>query len=89
MGKIRIILADDHTILREGIQALIDNQPDMQVVGEAQDGHTVVRLATRLKPDLVIMDIAMPLLNGLEATRQIKKACPVTQILILTMHENE
>ena len=89
MGKIRIILADDHTILREGIQALIDNQPDMQVVGEAQDGHSAVRMATQLKPDLVIMDIAMPLLNGLEATRQIKKSCPGTQILILTMHENE
>jgi two-component system, NarL family, response regulator NreC len=89
MDKVRILLADDHTILRDGIRALLDDEPDMVVVGEAEDGRTAVRLACQLKPDVVIMDIAMPLLNGLEATRQIKHDCPQVKVLILTMHENE
>lgn len=87
--KIRILLADDHTILREGIRSLIENEPDMAVVGEANDGHTAVKLALQLKPDIILMDLAMPLLNGLEATRQIKKQNNQARILILTMHENE
>ncbi len=89
MVKIRILLADDHTILREGIRALINAQPDLDVVGEAEDGRQAVRLAEQLNPDVVLMDIAMPLLNGLEATRQIRHAFPKVKILILTMHENE
>ncbi len=87
--KIRILLADDHTILREGIRSLIENESDMEVVGEANDGHTAVKLAIQLKPDIILMDLAMPLLNGLEATRQIKKQNNQAKILILTMHENE
>jgi two-component system response regulator NreC len=87
--KIRILLADDHTILREGIRSLIESEPDMSVIGEANDGHTAVKLASQLKPDIILMDLAMPLLNGLEATRQIKKQNPQAKILILTMHENE
>lgn len=87
--KIRILLADDHTILREGIRSLIESEPDMSVIGEANDGHTAVKLAIQLKPDIILMDLAMPLLNGLEATRQIKKQNPQAKILILTMHENE
>lgn len=89
MDKIRIILADDHTILREGIRSLLEDEPDMVVIGEAEEGHTAVRLALQLDPDVVILDIAMPLLNGLEATRQIKHQKPDIKILILTMHENE
>ena len=89
MDKVRILLADDHTILRDGIRALLEDEPDMLVVGEAEDGRTAVRLACQLKPDLVLMDIAMPLLNGLEATRLITQDCPQVKVLILTMHENE
>jgi two-component system, NarL family, response regulator NreC len=89
MEKIRILLADDHTILRDGIRALLENQPDITVVGEAEDGRVSVKLACQLKPDVVLMDIAMPLLNGLEATRQIKHDCPQVKVLILTMYDNE
>jgi two-component system response regulator NreC len=86
---IRILLADDHTILREGIRALLGDEPDMAVVGEADNGRWAVEQARTLKPDVVLMDIAMPLLNGLEATRQIRREQPDTHVLILTMHQNE
>jgi two-component system response regulator NreC len=89
MKKVRILLADDHTILRAGIRALLENEPDMVVVGEAEDGRSAVKLVCQLKPDVVLMDIAMPLLNGLEATRQIRNDCPQAKVLILTMHDNE
>ncbi|OGO70249.1 MAG: DNA-binding response regulator [Chloroflexi bacterium RBG_19FT_COMBO_56_12] len=89
VDKIRILLADDHTILRNGIRAILEDEPGMVVVGEAEDGRTAVSLACQLKPDIVIMDIAMPLLNGLEATRQIKRSCPGVKVIILSMHDNE
>jgi two-component system, NarL family, response regulator NreC len=89
MMKIRVLLADDHTILRDGIRALLEEEPDMQVIGEAEDGRAAVQLACDLEPDVVLMDIAMPLLNGLEATRQIKCLRPAVKVLVLTMHENE
>ncbi|HEX6306487.1 MAG TPA: response regulator transcription factor [Anaerolineales bacterium] len=87
--KIRVILADDHTILRDGIRALLADETDIQLIGEAEDGRAAVRMACELKPDIVIMDIAMPLLNGLEATRQIKRHLQETEVLILSMHDNE
>jgi two-component system response regulator NreC len=89
MNKIRVLLADDHTILRDGIRALLDDQTDMEVIGEAEDGQSTVKMVAKLIPDVVVMDIAMPLLNGLEATRQIRRDYPQVNVLILTMHENE
>lgn len=89
MTTIRILLADDHTIVREGIRSLLEDEEDMSVVGEADDGHTAIRITHQLKPDVILMDIAMPLLNGLEATRRIKEDYPEAKVLILTMHENE
>lgn len=89
MEKIRLLLADDHTILRAGLRALLESEPDMCVIGEAEDGRVAVKLCSELEPDIVLMDIAMPLLNGLEATRQIKHRCPGVKILILSMYDNE
>ena len=89
MDRIRVLLADDHAILRDGIRALLTDHPDIVVIGEAEDGHWAVHLAHELHPDVVLMDIGMPRLNGLEATRQIKHDCPEVAILILTMHDNE
>ncbi|MES0361400.1 MAG: response regulator transcription factor [Anaerolineales bacterium] len=89
MNKIRVLLADDHTILRDGIRALLDDHADIEVIGEAEDGQATVKMTAQLQPDVVVMDIAMPLLNGLEATRQIQRDYPQVKVLILTMHENE
>ncbi len=88
-SKIRILIADDHTLLRNGICALLENEQDIAIVGEANDGREAVRLADQLKPNVVLMDIAMPLLNGLEATRQIKREHPEINVLVLTMYDNE
>ena len=89
MEKIRILLVDDHTLVRSGIRSLLEHEPGLNVIGEAEDGRAAVRLACKLKPNVVIMDIAMPLLNGLEATRQIKIQCPDVKVLVLSMHDNE
>ncbi len=88
-SKIRLLIADDHTLLRNGICALLQDEEDMSIVGEAEDGREAVRLAGQLKPNVVLMDIAMPLLNGLEATRQIKREHPEINVLVLTMYDHE
>lgn len=86
---IRVLIADDHTLVRQGIRLLLETAPDVKVVGEASDGAEAIRLAVELRPDLVLMDIAMPILDGLEATREIKRLEPHIHILALTMHEGE
>lgn len=86
---IRVLIADDHTMVRQGIRLLLETQPDIQVIGEASDGVQVVRLAQECAPDVVLMDIAMPNLDGLEATRAIHSALPDTHVLALTMHEGD
>lgn len=87
--KIGILIADDHTLLRNGIRALLEDEQDMVIVGEANDGREAVKLAGQLKPNIILMDIAMPLLNGLEATRQIKREHPEINVLVLTMYDHE
>ena len=87
--KLRIVLADDHTIVRQGLKLLIDGQPDMMVVGEAPDGAGVLEQAKALKPDIVVMDISMPGMNGLVATRTLKGAQPHVAIVVLTRHEED
>ena len=89
MKKIKVVVADDHTILRQGIKALLDNQEEIEVVGEAKDGREAIKAIEELSPDVILMDIAMPGLNGLEATRRIKKKFPRTKVVVLTMHTNE
>jgi two-component system response regulator NreC len=87
--KIRVLLVDDHTILRAGLRMMLDAQPDIEVVGEASDGRQALAEAQRLQPHVVLMDITMPEMNGIEATRQLKRTLDSTRVLILTMHENE
>ena len=89
MNKIRILLADDHTVMRAGLKLLLERQPDMEVVGEAEDGRQAVELADAHEPEVVVMDIAMPQLNGIEATRQIVGKHPRTAVVILSMHSDE
>ncbi len=89
MNSIRILLADDHTVMRNGLRLLLERQPNFSVVGEASDGRETVRLAENLSPEVVVMDIAMPNVNGIEASRQITGAHPETAIVILSMHSDE
>lgn len=89
MKPLRILIADDHEIVRRGLRALLEAQPNWEVAGEAITGRQAVDEAKRLLPDLVIMDITMPEMNGLEATRQIRRAVPKTEILILSVHDSE
>ncbi|HLH38471.1 MAG TPA: response regulator transcription factor [Bryobacteraceae bacterium] len=87
--SIRILLADDHTVMRNGLKLLLERQPNFEVVGEAADGREAVELAANTKPDVVVMDVAMPHLNGVEAARQIAARSPQTAIAILSMHSDE
>ena len=89
MPEIRIILADDHTVMRSGLRLLLERQPNLSVVGEAADGREAVALAAEQKPDVVVMDIAMPNLNGVEAARQIVNHNPQVAVAILSMHSDE
>jgi DNA-binding NarL/FixJ family response regulator len=88
-SPIKILLADDHTIVRQGLARLLGDQPNLKVVGEAVNGIKAVKMAVDLEPDIVIMDIAMPRMNGIEAAKRIKKELPNTRILILSMYSHE
>jgi DNA-binding NarL/FixJ family response regulator len=88
-GALRFLLADDHPVVRRGLRTLLEQQPEWQVVAEAGTGREAVEQASTLRPDLAILDISMPTLNGLEATRQILKTLPQTKILILTVHDSD
>lgn len=89
MSALRILIADDHEVARRGVRVLLESHPGWEVCGEAADGREAVANANRLKPDVVLLDIAMPGLNGLDATRQIIATVPQTRVLILTMHDSE
>ncbi|MGD0016014.1 MAG: response regulator transcription factor [Verrucomicrobiia bacterium] len=89
MKHITVLLAEDHMIVREGLRSLLEHESDIEVVGEAQTGRQAVQLTRKLRPTVVVMDIAMPLLNGLEATRQILKVVPATKVVILSAHSDD
>jgi DNA-binding NarL/FixJ family response regulator len=89
LNTIQILLVDDHTIFRAGIRVLLEMQPDFKVVGEAEDGAKALALVRELQPEIILMDIAMPGVDGLSATRQIKEIAPTAKIILLTQHENK
>lgn len=89
MDKVRVLIADDHAVVREGTRRILDAEDDIEVVGEAEDGETAVKLAVRLKPDVAIMDIAMPDMDGVEATRLIKSLAPGVAVLVLSAYDDD
>lgn len=89
MPRITVLLAEDHMVVREGLRSLLEAEGDIAVIGEAENGRQAVAMARKLQPAVVVMDIAMPLLNGLEATRQILKAVPAAKVIILSAHSDE
>ncbi len=88
MNRLRVLLADDHMVVREGLKTLINAQPDMQVVGEAENGIEALKCAVELSPDVVVMDISMPEMNGVEATERLRKECPQIKVIALTIYED-
>lgn len=86
---ISVVLADDHTVVRDGLRLLLEASGDIRVIGEAADGRSAVRRVKRLQPDIVLMDIAMPELNGIEATSRIRETCPRTRVIVLSMHDSK
>ncbi len=89
MRKIRVLLADDHTVVRQGLRALLAAEEDFEIVGEAENGRQAIQLVKKLLPDVAVIDIAMPVLNGLEATRQITRSVPATKVLILSSYSDD
>src|SRR5688500_3464354 len=89
LAKLRVLLGDDHTLVRHGLRKILEEQPDWQIIAEVGDGREAVRKCTALKPDVAVLDIAMPLLNGIDATQQIVRKVPETKVLVLSMHSDE
>jgi len=89
MSKIRLLLVDDHGVVRSGLRMLLETQQDIEIVGEAASGHKAIELVQQHRPHIVLMDVQMTDMNGIEATREIKRLCPETKVLTLTMYENE
>ena len=89
LNKVRVLLAEDHTLVRAGFRALLEKLEGLQVIGEVSDGLDALRIAKEIQPDVVLMDIAMPEMNGLEATKRIRQECPNTKVLVLSMYTNE
>lgn len=89
MSKLRVFVADDHAVLRDGLKALVSAQPDMEIVGEAENGQTTYEKAKELKPDVVLMDISMPELSGVQATELLRRDCPCIKILVLTAYKDK
>lgn len=89
MTTLRVFLADDHAVVREGLKALVNGQPGMEVRGEAGDGRTACQQVQKLRPDVVVMDVSMPEMNGAQATEELKRACPHIKVLALTVHEDK
>jgi len=86
--KMRVLIADDHQIIRDGLRSLLEKEPDMEVVGQAEDGRTLLKMLREMSPDVVIMDVAMPNLNGIEATRQVMHEFPEVKVIALSMHDD-
>ncbi len=84
--KVRIVIAEDHTILREGLKSLLSSSPDFEIIGEAEDGREAIRCVEKFRPDLILTDLSMPRMNGMEAIREIKRGSPETKVLVLTVH---
>lgn len=89
MAKAKVLLVEDHVIVRQGIKALFSDEPDLEIVGEADDGRAALQSVSELEPDVILMDISMPGLNGIEATRQIRQNHPEVKVVVLSMHSNE
>src|ERR1051326_7430577 len=88
MKRIRVLLADDHAVVRQGFKMILAAQPDLEIVGEAGNGREAVELAEKIRPDVIVMDVAMPELNGIEATRRLQSSAPHTRVLALSMHKD-
>ncbi len=89
MSRIRLVIVDDHPVVRDGLRGMLESQPDFEVVGEASDGSAALRLADELEPNLILMDLRMPVMDGVTATRQIKSRQPGTQVLVLTTYDSD
>src|SRR5512136_1993587 len=88
-SKYRVVIVEDHTILREGLRSLLSSEPNFEIVGEAEDGREAIKCVEKFRPDLILTDLSMPRMNGIEAIKEIKRQSPKTKVLVLTVHKAE